>query len=262
MGERADNLIIKCAMRYGNPGIPQVLEEMRQANLKYLYVLPLYPHYSAATTGSIFDAISDSVRRWRYTPELHFLQSYHDNDAFIELCCKQIEAYWEKNGKPEKLFLSYHGLPLRCLHSGDPYHCQCHKTTRLIQEKLGVDDNIVQTVFQSRFGRETWLQPYLDSTLESSAKKGLKNVQVFCPGFSVDCLETLEEIAIQGKESFIESGGETFNYIPALNDNEDHATMLKGLMAPVIELWMKQLPDQRLLERQTKLATNQVENQL
>ena len=259
--DASEHLIIECAMRYGNPSIGSVLQKMRDAGLHYLYVLPLYPQYSASTTASIFDAISNELKTWRLIPELFFLRNYHDNPRFIETCCKHIREHWAQHGKGEQLFLSYHGLPLRNLHLGDPYHCQCHKTTRLIREALGMDTHPIRTLFQSRFGRATWLQPYFDKTLEAEAKNGLESVQVFCPGFAVDCLETLEEIAVEGKASFLEAGGKSFHYIPALNDSDAHANTLVSLMEPVLQQWLQSIPTPSALSMQHQLAEQLPHNQ-
>ena len=176
------------------------------------------------------DAVNNFLSEQSWTPNLRFISGYHDNDNYIDSISKSVEDSFSKNGRPDKLIFSYHGMPERYLHEGDPYFCFCHKTTRLVAEKLRLDEDDYEMAFQSRFGYEKWLQPYTDKTLESLPKEGKKNVLAICPGFSSDCVETLEEIQIQGKESFLESGGENFDMVPCLNDNEDHIILLKSFL--------------------------------
>lgn len=233
---------VALGMRYGNPAIDKALETLRSAHCESILVLPLYPQYSGATTGSTFDAIAQSFAKWRWVPNLHFVNHYHDDPGFVQACVTQIHQFWEKHERPERLIFSYHGVPKKYLLSGDPYHCQCHKTTRLIGELLDYPAENILTTFQSRFGKAEWLKPYTDHTLKSLGGQGIKHVQVFCPGFSADCLETLEEIAVENKEYFIEGGGSDYHYIPALNDSTPHIDALVKLALTQIEPWLAKTP--------------------
>ncbi len=218
------------AMRYGNPSIKSALNELRNAGCRRLLVLPLYPQYSATTTASTLDAIAATFRNWRWTPELRMVNHYHDHPDYIQALANSVREYQAEHGHAERLLLSFHGLPRRHLLQGDPYHCQCHKTARLLAEALELKDDAWTLSFQSRFGKEEWLKPYTEATLRDWGKAGVKSVQVLCPGFSADCLETLEEIAEQNRDVFLEAGGESFQYIPALNDRSDHLQALAALV--------------------------------
>lgn len=217
---------VKLGMRYGNPSIQKALREFQSEGVRKIVVLPLYPQYAAATTGSSFDAVTRELQKWRFVPELHFINSYCDNTLFIDALAASIQEDFSKHGKPEKLLLSYHGMPKRNLELGDPYYCLCQKTTRLVAEKLGLDKNEYLTTFQSRFGYAEWLQPYTDKTLEELARSGVKNIAIVSPAFSADCLETLEELAVENREIFIHAGGTEYRYILALNDRADHINAL------------------------------------
>ncbi|KFZ29951.1 ferrochelatase [Pseudidiomarina atlantica] len=232
-----DQVIVRYAMRYGSPNMREVIDEMLQHGVRKLVLLPLYPQYSAATSGSTFDALAQDFVKRRWLPDLRFISHYHDDAGYIDACVAQIKAYWQTHGQAEKLIFSYHGVPLKYLQKGDPYHCECHKTSRLIAEKLGLSKDQYLTTFQSRFGREEWLKPYTDETLKSLPGLGVKNVQVFCPGFSADCLETIEEIGEENREYFIEAGGEQYAYIPALNDNPDHIAALTAIVKRELQGW-------------------------
>jgi protoporphyrin/coproporphyrin ferrochelatase len=230
---------VHLAMRYGSPSVQQTMLQMHQAGIDNLVVLPLYPQYAAPTTASAFDAIAKTLSQWRYLPSLHFIHTYHDNDDYISALFASIKADFDTNGMPERLLLSYHGMPERNLHLGDPYYCFCMKTTRLVIEKmqqqgLAFDSDFVVTSFQSRFGKAKWLQPYTDVTLEALAAEGVRKIAVACPAFSADCLETLEEIEQENREVFIHAGGESFRYISALNDNDDHIVMMANLVKPYL----------------------------
>lgn len=224
-------------MRYGNPSLATALDELRHANVRRLLVLPLYPQYSASTGASTFDAVADVLKRWRWLPEPRFVMQYHDHPAYIDAAAASIRAYREQHPGEAKLLFSFHGLPKRFLMSGDPYHCQCHATARLIAERLGLHKDSWQVAFQSRFGREEWLKPYTDHTLKAWGKAGVERVQVVCPGFSADCLETLEEIAEQNREVFLHAGGKQYEYIPALNDSADHIDALTKLIRDHTQGW-------------------------
>lgn len=233
-----EHIVVDFAMRYGQPSIDSALDRMANAGVKKLIVLPLYPQYSAATTGSTFDAIADNFKQRRWLPDLRFISHYHDDSNYIEAIADSIKAHWQEHGRADKLILSYHGMPQRYLEQGDPYHCECHKTTRLVVEKLGLQEGEYMTSFQSRFGREPWLQPYTDDTLKALPSQGVKSVQVICPGFSSDCLETIEEIGGENREYFMEAGGERYEYIPCLNSESAHIEMMKTLITTQANDWL------------------------
>ena len=223
------DLIIDYAMRYGNPSIRSKIATLHQMGCENLIILPLYPQYAAATTATVCDEVYRTLMKMRWQPSLKIVPHYESDPLYIEALVNSLsKKIKEINWKPDLILASYHGIPQKYFDKGDPYHCYCHKTTRLISEKFTSVE--IKTTFQSRFGPEKWLQPYTDKTLESLPKEGKKNVLAICPGFSSDCVETLEEIQIQGKESFLESGGENFDMVPCLNDNDDHITLLKSLI--------------------------------
>ena len=224
------NYQVALGMRYGNPSIKNALNELKEANCRDIEVITLFPHYSATTVGSIFDAVSTEIKSWRWVPSVKFLNSYHDNPLLIEILSKKIQKSFESQGKPDKLVFSYHSIPKKYFDSGDPYHCLCQKTSRLIAEKLSLDEKDYITAFQSRFGPSEWLKPYTSETMKSLPKEGIKSVQVVSPGFGVDNLETLQEIDIENKEYFEDAGGENFHYIPCLNDDDDHVEFLISLI--------------------------------
>lgn len=220
---------VELAMRYGNPSIESALEKLRAANARRILILPLYPQYSAATTASTFDAIADQLKQWRWLPEIRMVNNYYEDEGYIAAVANSIEQYWQNNSKVEKLLFSFHGLPKDYVDAGDPYFDECHATAKLIAEKMNLNKDEWLITFQSRFGSREWLKPYTDKTLKSLAKEGIKSVNVICPGFSADCLETLEEINMQNRGFFIEAGGEEFSYIPALNENEEHLQALSNI---------------------------------
>jgi len=213
------------AMRYGEPAIDTVLRQLQEQGMERLLVLPLYPQYSGATTGSVADAVFASLSRWRWVPELRVMGAYHDDPHFIRAVAGSIRTYRETNGQGDKLLISFHGMPKATLTAGDPYFCHCHKTARLIAEELGLEEAQWEMAFQSRFGKAAWLQPYVVQRLETLPSEGVRHLTVVCPGFASDCLETLEEIAMQGRDSFIAAGGERFDYIPSLNADSAHADL-------------------------------------
>lgn len=249
-----NNVVVGFAMRYGNPSITRVLDEMEQQGVRKLLVLPLYPQYSASTSASTFDAISSDFTRRRWIPDFRFISHYHDFPAYIEAMAQHIEAWWAEHGRKQKLILSYHGVPLKYLQKGDPYHCECHKTSRLLAERLGLGKDDYMTTFQSRFGREEWLQPYTDETLKSLPGMGVKSIDVFCPGFSSDCLETIEEINEENREYFLESGGEGFGYIPCLNATPGHINALVELVEENLKGWTIPVNDAGQLEARAREA--------
>lgn len=226
------NVEVELAMRYGNPSIEAGLEKLRDKGITRIVVFPLYPQYSSPTTGSTFDAIANVLKKWRWVPELHFINGYHTNPLYIESLANSIQEDLDKHGKPQKIVFSYHGMPKQFLDHGDPYHCLCHQTTRLVVEKLGLDKDLVMTTFQSRFGKAEWLKPYTDATLESFPKEGIKDIAIISPAFSADCLETLEELEEENREIFEEAGGEKYRYIAALNDRDDHIDALYDVLKP------------------------------
>ncbi len=228
---------VALGMRYGNPSIADALNELRQANVQRILVFPLYPQYAAATAASTFDAVAAVFKTWRWIPELRMITHYHDDPAYIKAIATSVREHWAQHGQAEKLLLSFHGIPKRCLLAGDPYHCECHVTARLVAEQLGLPQDRWQVAFQSLFGREEWLKPYTNETLESWGKSGVKSVDIVCPGFSADCLETLEEMAMLNRGVFLKAGGERYSYIPALNDRPDHIQALAALVANHIQGW-------------------------
>jgi ferrochelatase len=233
-----DNVVVEFAMRYGSPSVDSVVDKMLHQGVRKLVVLPLYPQYCASTTGSTFDAIAQSFSKRRWIPELRFVTHYHDNADYIKAVADKITAHWDKHGRADKLIFSYHGIPKRYLLNGDPYHCECHKTSRLIAEALGLNDKEHFTSFQSRFGREEWLKPYTDESLKAFPEQGVKSVQVVCPGFAADCLETIEEIGEENRDYFLEAGGERYEYIAALNTDKTHIQALTKLLESQLQGWV------------------------
>ena len=233
-----DHFVVRGAMRYGTPAIGTVLNDMFESGIQKLVVLPLYPQYGGPTTGSTFDEISDDLTRRRWLPAFRFISAYHDDPRYIEAMAESIRAHWAQHGRAQKLVLSYHGMPKRYLTEGDPYHCQCHKTSRLIGEALDLADDDMMTTFQSRFGREEWLQPYTDETLETLPGQGVTEVQVVCPGFSADCLETIEEIGMENRDTFMDAGGTRYEYIPCLNADAGHLDALTALITDELQGWL------------------------
>ncbi|MEO0328311.1 MAG: ferrochelatase [Pseudomonadota bacterium] len=233
------NLVVDWAMRYGNPSIPSRLDMMKEQGCERILILPLYPQYSAATTATVNDKVFGHLMDMRWMPAVRTVPPYHDDPAYIDALASSIETALETMPrKPEKIVASYHGIPQSYFKKGDPYHCHCMKTTRLLREKLGMNKDYLITTFQSRFGPEEWLQPYTDKTIEEFAKQGVKDIAVFNPGFSSDCLETLEEIAGEGEEIFHEHGGENFTHIPCLNDSDDGMDVIETLVRRELSGWI------------------------
>ncbi|MDX5333281.1 MAG: ferrochelatase [Gammaproteobacteria bacterium] len=221
---------VALAMRYGNPSIEAGLEALKAAGARRILVLPLYPQYAGATTGSTFDAVADVLKQWRWVPELRFINHYHDEPAYIGALVQGIQRHWAQHPRGELLVFSFHGIPQRYFHDGDPYFCHCQKTARLVAEGLGLSEGEYRVTFQSRVGREEWLKPYTDETMKALPRAGVKRVDVVCPGFSADCLETIEEIGEENRGYFMEAGGEAYHYIPALNDDAAHIDALADLV--------------------------------
>ncbi|MCE2677949.1 MAG: ferrochelatase [Burkholderiaceae bacterium] len=212
-------VVVRYAMRYGSPAVPQVLDELKAQGVTRVLVLPAYPQYSGTTTASVFDAVYAWGMRTRNLPELRFINHYHDHPGYIEALAEKIRAHWAQHGRAEQLVMSFHGVPERTLLLGDPYHCECHKTARLLAQSLGLSKDEYKVCFQSRFGKAKWLEPYTEPTVRELARQGCRSVQIVCPGFVSDCLETLEEIALEVKAAFLEEGGEQFHYIECINDS-------------------------------------------
>jgi ferrochelatase len=237
------HVAVDLAMRYGKPSIQDGLNALRRAGTRRLLILPLYPQYSATTTASVFDEVTHILRSWRWLPDLRFINDYHDHPKYIKALANSIRSQWQNGSRGDKLLFSFHGVPQRYIDKGDPYFCHCQKTARLVAEQLELDDNAWQVVFQSRFGREPWLQPYCDKTLQQLADEGCKNVDIICPGFSADCLETLEEINMQNRELFINAGGENLQYIPALNESPEHINALSEVLTAHCFGWPETMPN-------------------
>ena len=224
-----DDIFIDYAMRYGNPSIKSKISNLHEKGCENLIVVPLYPQYAAATTATVCDEVYRTLMNMRWQPSLKIIPHYESEPLYIDALVNSLKIKLsEINWKPDLIVASYHGIPKKYFDKGDPYHCYCHKTTRLISEKF--KEINIKTTFQSRFGPEEWLQPYTDKTLENLPKEGKKNILVICPGFASDCVETLEEISIQGKESFLKAGGDKFELVPCLNDNKDHIELLRHLV--------------------------------
>ena len=229
----SEKVIVDFAMRYGNPSIKSKLNILKDAGCENIIILPLYPQYAAATTATVCDEVYRSLMDMRWQPSLQVIPHYESEPMYIDALVKSVKEKLRKiKWKPDLIISSYHGIPKKYFDKGDPYHCYCHKTTRLMKENFNEID--IQTTFQSRFGPQEWLTPYTDKTLESLPSKGVKNLLVICPGFASDCVETLEEIDIQGRESFMENGGKNFGLIPCLNDNLDHINLFEKLVKKYI----------------------------
>ena len=227
--ERRGAVRVELAMRYGNPSIPSVLDDLLAAGARRIVVLPLYPQYSASTTASVFDAVARVLARRRRLPALAFVRDYHDEPAYIAALAASVREYRALHADGERLLLSFHGVPERYRANGDTYVAECERTAWLLADALALGDDEWALSFQSRFGREEWVKPYTDKTLVAWARDGVRRIDVACPGFAADCLETLEEIAILNRARFIEAGGEALRYIPALNDRPDHIALLQAL---------------------------------
>ena len=212
-------ITVRYAMRYGNPSITSQLDALKAEGFTRILILPAYPQYSGTTTASVFDSVYQWGLRSRVLPEFRFINHYHDNPAYIQALAERVRSHWAAHGQAERLVMSFHGVPERTLHLGDPYHCECYKTARLLGEALGLTKAQYMVTFQSRFGKAKWLEPYTEPTLIALAQQGVKRVDLICPGFTSDCLETLEEISDEAQEAYLHAGGEVFHYIPCLNDS-------------------------------------------
>ena len=221
---------IQIGMCYGDPAIAAGLQALRSSGVQRLIILPLYPQYAGVTTGSVFDHVAAELAGWRVVPELRFINDYHDAPAYIAALKASVREHWEKNGRSQHLLMSFHSMPKRLFEKGDPYYTRCQHTATLLAGALGLKDEEWSLSFQSRFGYQEWLQPYTADVVRQRARDGVRKLTVICPGFSLDCLESLEEIAITGREAFLEHGGESLDYIPALNERADHVSLLGDLI--------------------------------
>jgi ferrochelatase len=229
--------VVEYAMRYGNPSIDAVLSSLKQQRCERILVLPLYPQYAASTTATALDAVSAVLRRTRDIPELRMVKHFHEHPAYIAALAEGVRKHWARHGEPDRLLMSFHGLPRYTLDRGDPYHCECQKTARLLAAALTLAPEQYQLSFQSRFGRAEWLQPYTAATLAQWGKQGLRRVDVVCPGFVADCLETLEEIGIDGKAEFLKAGGKEFHVIPCLNESDAWIRALVQITQEHLQGW-------------------------
>lgn len=228
---------VELAMRYGQPSIASALENLKTQGARRILLLPLYPQYSASTTASTFDAVAKEFMQQRWMPELRIVNNYGADEGYINACATQIQNHWDNHSQSQKLIFSFHGLPKRNLELGDPYHCECHQTARLIAEKLNLQEAQWRLTFQSRFGKAEWMQPYTIKTMGELPGEGVKSIDVFCPGFSADCIETLEEISLENRDVFLQAGGESFSYIPALNAETAHINALANIVMKHAQGW-------------------------
>ncbi len=237
LGQRGHRVGVYFAMRYGNPSVPDVLDRMKAAGVTRVLVLPLYPQYSGPTTASVIDAVAAWAQRTRAVPELRFVNRYHDDPGYIGALAQRVLAHWQAHGRPDKLVMSFHGVPQRTLLLGDAYHCECLKTARLLAERLQLTAEQWTVTFQSRFGKAQWLQPYTEPTLCALAAQGVRRVDLICPGFVGDCLETLEEIGIEARDAFLAAGGKAFHYSACLNDQPQWIAALTEIALNHLQGW-------------------------
>ena len=237
------SVVVGWAMRYGVPPVEQALAELKAQGCDRILVIPLYPQHAASSTGSAYDAVLAAVTRMRNVPELRLVKHFHDHPGYIDALAGSVRDYWMANGRPERLVMSFHGVPRFTLDRGDPYHCECHKTGRLLAESLSLQAGEYLITFQSRFGRAEWLKPYTQDTLEALGRDKVRRVDVVCPGFVADCLETLEEIAIENKTAFLSSGGGEFHYIPCLNERDDWIEALAAIAQSHLQGWLERYAD-------------------
>jgi ferrochelatase len=252
LGQAGHRVLVDYAMRYGQPSIAATLSRLKAEGCTRILLLPLYPQYAASTTATAFDAVGAWLKGIRNQPEIRSVRSFADHPGYIEALAASVREHWMTHGQPTssyRLVMSFHGLPRYTLDKGDPYHCECHKSGRLLAEALGLGQEHYQICFQSRFGRAEWLQPYTAATLKGLGKQGVQRVDVICPGFPADCLETLEEIAIEGKAEFLRAGGKEYLYIPCLNERDDWIRALADLAASQLQGWpTRAVPDPASLE--------------
>ena len=249
LGQRNHQVKVRWAMRYGSTSIASQLDAMKAEGVTRVLIVPAYPQYSGTTTASVCDAVYTWAAKTRAIPEFRFINRYHDDPGYISALAASVQRYWKANGRPDKLVMSFHGVPERTLHLGDMYHCECFKTARLLAEALNLAKDQYQVTFQSRLGRAKWLEPYTEPSLIAMGKAGVKRVDVICPGFTSDCLETLEEINMEAREAFLHAGGQKFHYIPCLNDDPEWITALCNLAQQHLQGWPTlQAPDAAALQ--------------
>ena len=237
------NVHVALGMSYGNPSLASAMDELHAAGARRIVLLPLYPQYSGTTTGSVFEAVAALMSKRRWIPEFRFINHYHDSPGYIAALTSSIRDHWDRNGRGDRLMFSFHGVPMQTLLDGDPYHCQCLKTARLVADSLELSEDDWVVTFQSRVGRGEWLRPYTDETITDLGSGKMQSLDVVCPGFAADCLETLEEIAMQNAERFTASGGGSLNYIPSLNARDDHIAFLCRLIEKNIGGWPESSTD-------------------
>ncbi|MCB0358694.1 MAG: ferrochelatase, partial [Bdellovibrionales bacterium] len=231
-------VFVELGMSYGEPSLEQAIDSLRERGARKLLVLPLYPQYSGTTTGSVFDGVVNELKKLRWVPEFRMITSYHDHPGYIKALADRVRTSWAEHGRGQKLLMSFHGIPQRYFDGGDPYHCHCHKTARLVAEELGLSRDQYIVSFQSLFGREEWIKPYTDKTMERLPKNGCTELDVMCPGFIADCLETLEEIGEQNRDIFLEHGGSKYSYVPCLNDSPSLIALLHDLVLSHTAGWV------------------------
>ena len=231
-------IAVELGMRYGSPSIESGLQKLKEQGATRILILPLYPQYSGASSGSVFDAVAKHLMKWRWVPELRTVMQFHDHPGYIASLAANIKESWERDGRSEKLVMSFHGIPTRYCVNGDPYYCHCHKTARLLAKELQISDKEYLMTFQSQFGKEAWLGPKTDQSLQKIAASGISSVDVVCPGFITDCLETLEEIGQQYQEVFHHAGGKTYRFIPGINDRADFISAFADLAQENLSGWV------------------------
>jgi len=255
LGEAGHRVLVRHAMRYGRPSIASQLDALKAAGATRILVLPAYPQYSGTTTASVVDAVGAWASHVRHVPELRFVQRYHDDPGYIEALVQRVNHHWREHGRPDHFVMSFHGVPERTLRLGDPYHCECQKTARLVAGRLGLAAGAYTVSFQSRFGKAKWLEPYTEPTLRSLARQGMRRVDVACPGFTSDCLETLEEIAQEGRDAFLAAGGQAFHFIPCLNAEPSWIRALGQIAVRHLAGWhTEETPDGAALARSREAA--------
>ena len=258
LGQRGHHLTVTSAMRYGSPSIRSVLAHLKAEGASRILLVPMYPHYSASTTATVIDEAGAWLQQTRNQPEMRFVRNFHDDDGYLTALEKSVRKHWQATGAlgdNDRLLISFHGLPKRSLDLGDPYFCECHKTGRLLAERLNLKPDQYQICFQSRFGKAEWLQPYTAPTLHDWGSKGIHRVDVICPGFVADCLETLEEIAQEGRDDFLAAGGKEYHYIPALNEDDAWIRALADIVERQLGGWPTRLSfDPHMLETSAREA--------
>jgi ferrochelatase len=243
LSQHGHPLVVRWAMRYGSPSVASELDALKAEGCTRILLLPLYPQYAAATTASAFDAVGAWARRTRWLPELRQINHYHDDAGYIAALAASVRRHWQREGRAERLVMSFHGVPARSLTLGDPYFCECHKTARLLAEALGLQADQYLVTFQSRFGKARWLEPYTEPTVQRLAREGVRSLDLICPGFAADCLETLEEIGVEVRDAFLAAGGQDYRYIPCLNSDDGWVQALGALTLKHLQGWPTQRAD-------------------